>query len=1082
MASQNFRVEGGLSPTAKSLFIPKRRGFFYGGGAVMVLHKRKIITKKIIAIATACFFSCGAIGYVYPAGNAAPSGTHTLSPQSIFKPVLDENVRDSAELAFEVIAGVRLLLAGKNPATVNGLLTETYRNDPRGTKKQIEFLDTVTRSGRQVTAEFTLVGREGLRFEIVYDDTRTDAGSGDTSVEDTALQGAGLATLRYTHDIFQKNDRIVITKIAAPGKIADAGAGLKPQTRMITDLLEELNDRRSACCAELIAIYGAEDLERQRKRYLTMLERFRELYPQTERVVLSRAGGRVVLSGDKIDYHHGSVLNSALTQDILTIAGENHHSHRFNFNNMMAESFPPTVVSLRIENITFRKIPKKFLSWFSYCTAVLYELSSYIRKKGVVLPGIDMLVDGRPEYGGTPIGSGLSSSAAFTVSAGTAILGVVGMRDMVTAAELTDMCMAAEHRLGFPSGKQDFWGSLMGWLPGYVPGKEFAQIMDCTPRTGNDKRPKINSALVEMPPGYTAVVFRVAGPEETSEGRYKTNIRVAEGQLGAYLLSRSLRALVHERYPSFARNLDDAAALRRAYPDITGAENGSFPPYYKPTYFTIGALHTLGIPVTDRDLEGLIGRLPEEATRDLLVASSGIPGDIFERLSQPCRDVGLDMHTLRFHIRGTVRHAISEQERVMASVRALREKDMATFFRLQSETHRSLVENCGISPRLSMELIRILQGLGYVSASRLLGPGSGVNVLAWVKTDDRQTLINDVRRLFYKSYEPFSALPDAEIDRSIIPFRSGKGADILFRNDATAGQRETPTVQTTRESLSQAEARISNQHDDERILVRSADNYLRKRPVNMHVSLTAIPQDSLPEAIRTEHLERNMETLARLIAWHCASGLDVRYILEHDTDSAYRDLAQKLLHEKLEGLGNIPGVDASGLLRSIGPRHTGADVIAVMLTGRDAVKRMGDIPDRTYVVALKDDEKTTGLPMPSYAAAANIGLSLAALRCVRDTAEGFQAQGLGELSRKMMDEYEKLRRDTRDTFRKIYARYKIIFEEDDFAEEELELMVTGSSDTRLYYTLRYALPPIVKVALEELRRCYEIMHRVMQSA
>lgn len=50
-------------------------------------------------------------------------------------------------------------------------------------------------------------------------------------------------------------------------------------------------------------------------------------------------------------------------------------------------------------------------------------------------------------------------------------------------------------------------------------------------------------------------------------------------------------------------------------------------------------------------------------------------------------------------------------------------------------------------------------------------------------------------------------------------------------------------------------------------------------------------------------------------------------------------------------------------------------------------KRTQSIPDRTYYVALKDDAEKEGVPMPNYTAAANMGLSLAALRIAKEKAK-----------------------------------------------------------------------------------------------
>ena len=85
-------------------------------------------------------------------------------------------------------------------------------------------------------------------------------------------------------------------------------------------LMDELNYGGSNFCNKLKEIYGLEGLELQKKRYKTSLERFRELYPESREVCVSRAGGRLLISGEHLDYHHGWILNSALSEDTVVIS------------------------------------------------------------------------------------------------------------------------------------------------------------------------------------------------------------------------------------------------------------------------------------------------------------------------------------------------------------------------------------------------------------------------------------------------------------------------------------------------------------------------------------------------------------------------------------------------------------------------------------------------------------------------------------------------------------------------------------------------------------------------------------------
>jgi hypothetical protein len=263
------------------------------------------------------------------------------------------------------------------------------------------------------------------------------------------------------------------------------------------------------------------------------------------------------------------------------------------------------------------------------------------------------------------------------------------------------------------------------------------------------------------------------------------------------------------------------------------------------------------------------------------------------------------------------------------------------------------------------------------------------------------------------------------------------------------------------------EKALSEEHYLEASLLRASHEELRGYPVNMHIDLTTIPRNGLTEAQQMEQLGQNMDTIARIIAWHHTFGFDIRYALEHDTDSVYRDRALSILKDSLMKLGSIPGINVDELLLHISQPHAGDRVVEVALKNLEAIKTMQAIPDKTYCVAIKDNVEKTGVAIPNYTAAANMGLSLAALRVAKEK----EKRGYNELRDKILR-----------TFRDIYKKCGIINEENGFTADELDLMVAGSSDTRLYYTILYALPPIMRAAVEELKKYHESLHLLLQAA
>ncbi|MGB3113798.1 MAG: hypothetical protein WBC00_04175 [Candidatus Omnitrophota bacterium] len=276
-------------------------------------------------------------------------------------------------------------------------------------------------------------------------------------------------------------------------------------------------------------------------------------------------------------------------------------------------------------------------------------------------------------------------------------------------------------------------------------------------------------------------------------------------------------------------------------------------------------------------------------------------------------------------------------------------------------------------------------------------------------------------------------------------------AEISLKTDE--GSKSVPTKQD--------EDRLYAERDDELNLLRKASKDLGKYPVNMHIDLSLIPYKGLTEEQREEQLEKNVQTLALLIARNNAYGLNVRYVLENDTD----DEAFILLKEKLEDLGKLPGIDAKELLSRINAPHKEEKAIEIELKNIKNIKEGESIPDMKYIVALEEALTVSEVSIPNYTAASCIGLSLAVLRLANE--QGHQT-------------YISERKRIFEKLKSIYERFGI--NPGGFEEAQLDMMVTGSSDTKRYYTMSYVLPPIAKAAIENLRHYHDIIHRILQAA
>jgi len=144
------------------------------------------------------------------------------------------------------------------------------------------------------------------------------------------------------------------------------------------------------------------------ERVSSILSKFRECFGSTDEAVLVQAPGRVNLIGEHTDYNGGFVLPIAIDRD-LAIACRANGSDSVNLFSMDFEE----KASFALSDIQFDEEK----TWTNYVRGVAVCL----KDAGHQTPGLDGVVQGN-----VPIGSGLSSSAAFEVAAAMAFLTLSG--------------------------------------------------------------------------------------------------------------------------------------------------------------------------------------------------------------------------------------------------------------------------------------------------------------------------------------------------------------------------------------------------------------------------------------------------------------------------------------------------------------------------------------------------------------------------------------------------------------------------------------------------------------------------------
>lgn len=194
------------------------------------------------------------------------------------------------------------------------------------------------------------------------------------------------------------------------------------------------------------------DLEEREISAETITPYFEQYFGHKPAVV-SASPGRVNLIGEHTDYNEGFVMPMALNNiNVIAVAPSPTGKHRWigGIGEEMIELDPAET----------GKPGEPF--WTNYVRGVITMLG----RRGISVPAVDMLIDSN-----VPRGGGLSSSAAFEVSACTAFAALCGVE--VTPTDRALIGQATEHEfVNVPCGIMDQFISANG-------RKDHALMLDC---------------------------------------------------------------------------------------------------------------------------------------------------------------------------------------------------------------------------------------------------------------------------------------------------------------------------------------------------------------------------------------------------------------------------------------------------------------------------------------------------------------------------------------------------------------------------------------------------------------------------
>jgi N-acetylgalactosamine kinase len=259
---------------------------------------------------------------------------------------------------------------------------------------------------------------------------------------------------------------------------------------------------------------------------------------------ICRAPGRVNLIGEHIDYCGYHVMPAALAQDMLIAVSPNGKQY-IEVRNTDPQ-YQGEKIDLRPPE--YHKEPEK--KWLNYFLAAYKHI--LVEKKPPVI-GFDALITST-----VPISSGLSSSAAISVSSTLCSLVMHGLQDKYTREDMTPNIIAYERSVGLACGGMDQTISVFA-----ENGK--ALLVEFNP---------IKTFPVALPSNAALVIANSLTPSEKISTAYKRyNLRVVECYLALTIMAikeGKIKSCMDKKYKTF---MDMQKDLAYSYNQMLGLVN-----------------------------------------------------------------------------------------------------------------------------------------------------------------------------------------------------------------------------------------------------------------------------------------------------------------------------------------------------------------------------------------------------------------------------------------------------------------------------------------------------------------------------
>lgn len=269
-----------------------------------------------------------------------------------------------------------------------------------------------------------------------------------------------------------------------------------------------------------------------------VLDKFAELFGDTEGVKTYFAPGRVNLIGEHTDYNGGHVFPCALTIGTYA-AARKRNDRKINLFSINLDSDKPIETSL--DELT----PSDAAGWTNYPKGVIWAFEG----RGYKLDtGLDMVI-----IGDIPAGSGLSSSASLEVLTGFILRDLYGF-DEVTNVNLAQIGQYSENNYnGMNCGIMDQFASAMG-------KENNAIFLDCN--TLNYEYAPIDLSDAKIVVTNSKVKHSLV---DSAYNERRSSCELAVSELKSVVDINTLGDLSEEDFEKYKSVIKDYARIRKAH-------------------------------------------------------------------------------------------------------------------------------------------------------------------------------------------------------------------------------------------------------------------------------------------------------------------------------------------------------------------------------------------------------------------------------------------------------------------------------------------------------------------------------------